>query len=281
MKTKMKIKSLLLISLLLLSSHALAEDGDIQEEQALSLPSAAVASEPGQREPAQINDELLKKLFSAQDELVKAKNAEAADERSKFYAEAIKQVNLALQEEPDNYVSQLLAAQIYRSKGGASYAKSYYLEAEKIIQDKLHENPDDIKINTEYAILNYACDVRYWNDRDKYAGIAAEYAEKVLALCEKLPEKEKDSPLNLKCAAYAKLILGDVDACEELLRQRTGKTYAELEGVHFDDEGISAVDMDYALFKMHLLDNVWFWEVKPENLAKEYFQYYLFEFYYD
>ena len=77
------------------------------------------------------------------------------------YTEAIKNINLALAIIPDSAEYSLLAAQIYRHRGGLSYAKNYFTQACSLYEKQLKDYPDSITLNLQYAIACYAGDARY------------------------------------------------------------------------------------------------------------------------
>ena len=100
------------------------------------------------------------------------------------YTEAIKNINLALAIIPDSAEYRLLAAQIYRHRGGLSYAKNYFTQACILYEKQLKDYPDSITLNLQYAIACYAGDARYYPDYEDYKIRACLYAKQTLKLLE-------------------------------------------------------------------------------------------------
>lgn len=100
------------------------------------------------------------------------------------YTEAIKNINLALAIVPDSAEYRLLAAQIYRHRGGLSYAKNYFNQACSLYEKQLKAYPDSITLNLQYAIACYAGDARYYPDYEDYRSRAYLYAKQTLKLLE-------------------------------------------------------------------------------------------------
>lgn len=100
------------------------------------------------------------------------------------YTEAIKNINLALAIIPDSAEYRLLAAQIYRHRGGLSYAKNYFNQACSLYEKQLKGYPDSITLNLQYAIACYAGDARYYPDYEDYKSRACLYAMQTLKLLE-------------------------------------------------------------------------------------------------
>ena len=100
------------------------------------------------------------------------------------YTEAIKNINLALAIIPDSAEYRLLAAQIYRHRGGLSYAKNYFNQACSLYEKQLKDYPDSITLNLQYAIACYAGDARYYPDYEDYKIRACLYAKQTLKLLE-------------------------------------------------------------------------------------------------
>ena len=101
------------------------------------------------------------------------------------YTEAIKNINLALAIIPDSAEYRLLAAQIYRHRGGLSYAKNYFNHACSLYEKQLKDYPDSITLNLQYAIACYAGDARYYPDYEDYKSRACLYAMQTLKLLER------------------------------------------------------------------------------------------------
>lgn len=101
------------------------------------------------------------------------------------YTEAIKNINLALAIIPDSAEYRLLAAQIYRHRGGLSYAKNYFNQACSLYEKQLKDYPDSITLNLQYAIACYAGDARYYPKYEDYKSRACLYAMQTLKLLER------------------------------------------------------------------------------------------------
>lgn len=100
------------------------------------------------------------------------------------YTKAIKNINLALAIIPESAEYKLLAAQIYRYRGGLGYAKNYFAQACTLYEKQLKDYPDSITLNLQYAIACYAGDARYYPDCEGYKSRAVLYAGKTLKLLE-------------------------------------------------------------------------------------------------
>lgn len=100
------------------------------------------------------------------------------------YTEAIKNINLALEIIPNSAEYRLLAAQIYRHRGGLSYAKNYFTQACSLYEKQLKDYPDSITLNLQYAIACYAGDAHYYSDYEDYQSRAYLHVEKTLKLLE-------------------------------------------------------------------------------------------------
>lgn len=100
------------------------------------------------------------------------------------YTEAIKNINFALEIIPDSAEYRLLAAQIYRHRGGLSYAKNYFTQACSLYEKQLKDYPDSITLNLQYAIACYAGDARYYPNYDDYKSRAYLHAKQTLKMLE-------------------------------------------------------------------------------------------------
>jgi len=87
----------------------------------------------------------------------------SASDRDKYLAEAISCIAEAAAEQPENPDILLLASQIYRAKGGLSYARSYYKRACNLYKTIADLRPDDNAAQLAMAIACYAGDARYEN----------------------------------------------------------------------------------------------------------------------
>ena len=122
------------------------------------------------------------------------------------YTEAIKNINLALAIIPDSAEYRLLAAQIYRHRGGLSYAKNYFTQACLLYEKQLKAYPDSITLNLQYAIACYAGDARYYPDYEDYKSRACLYAMQTLKLLERNKNQYSEAEALLpKLLAYVLL----------------------------------------------------------------------------
>lgn len=86
------------------------------------------------------------------------------------YSEAIREVNRATSLDPRNASAWLLGAQIYRARGGMSYAKKYFFEAysgyvQRAYEAEMGDNasPEEaMKYDLVEAVLCLASDQTYW-----------------------------------------------------------------------------------------------------------------------
>ena len=250
-----------------------------------SFVEANVVQDRGQVNVKQLqnNNIAVQKLFNdACEAYFNAQVIESSNEVSKMYAKAISDISKACALEPANSDCLLLGSQIWRGKGGVSYAKSYFTNAEAVLRQRLEANPDDIVVNLDYAIACYAGDVRFWNNYSEYEKHAKKYAEKVVSLCKEKLKKEDNSNL-VRVMAMAKLILGKRDECQELLAKAKKKD-TESEGFSllrffgFEDEKIEhkTANVFYNdLFTNTVAKGQWLWFADAKNVDKEFLLYYM------
>ena len=84
------------------------------------------------------------------------------------YAIAIDRISKVVTIDRENADAWLLGAQIYRARGGLSYAKNYFSHAIAAYEKKLIENIHESKAKLKYAIACYASDERYISSYDDY-----------------------------------------------------------------------------------------------------------------
>ena len=197
----------------------------------------------------------------ANDYFEKGKLSEDAQDKSIQYGEAIRCVNDALQYEPDNCDLALLASQIYRSKGGIAYAKSYFQRAERILGENLKVHPDGIDVNLDYALAFVAGDARYLTNYSEYVEKGKLAAAKVLELCELWYKEHDKTDKSLRAEAMANLILGNKIKCGELL--------LEADGIAGEESTLTKVYTDY------VAQGKWLWQVSPEAVDKEFMLYFM------
>lgn len=130
------------------------------------------------------------------------------------YTEAIKNINLALEIIPNSAEYRLLAAQIYRHRGGLSYAKNYFTQACSLYEKQLKDYPDSITLNLQYAIACYAGDARYYSDYEDYKSRAYLHARQTLKLLEENKKRySEEETLLPKLLAY--VLLQDYNEAEK------------------------------------------------------------------
>ena len=134
------------------------------------------------------------------------------------YTEAIKQINLALVAAPEIAEYKLLASQIYRSRGGLSYARNYFSKACALYEQQLKEYPESITLNLQYAIACYAGDARYYPDYNEYKIRSYLYANQTLKLIEKY-EKQFGEQQTLLPKFLAYVLLQDYAQTEKTAKR--------------------------------------------------------------
>lgn len=134
------------------------------------------------------------------------------------YTEAIKNINLALAIIPDSAEYRLLAAQIYRHRGGLSYAKNYFTQACSLYEKQLKDYPDSITLNLQYAIACYAGDARYYPEYEDYKSRAWLYAKQTLKLLEQNKNQYSEAEALLpRLLAY--VLLQDYNEAEKTAKR--------------------------------------------------------------
>ena len=219
---------------------------------------------------------------SACEAYINAQLIEDNTEVSKMYAKAISEISKSIALAPNNSDYWLLGSQIYRAKGGISYATRYFNNAEVLMLEKLGANPDDVTANLDYAIACYAGDVRFGSNYSAYNSKAEEHAKKVIKLCEAELKKEESSNL-LRFMAIANLILGEQNKCQELLvkakqMDSEDKEFTLWKFLGFKKEAIEkkTANIFYAdLFENTVVKKQWLWAVDPKNIDKEFLLYYM------
>lgn len=178
------------------------------------------------------------------------------------YAEAIKNINLALAIIPESAEYKLLAAQIYRYRGGLGYAKNYFARACMLYEKQLKDYPDSITLNLQYAIACYAGDARYYPDYEDYKSRAILYAGKTLKLLERNKNQYSEADTLLpRLLPY--VLLQDYDAAA-----RTVKRINSICGKY---------SPSYALaeeYERLTADGQWLWRVsRKEDAEKDFLLY--------
>lgn len=189
-----------------------------------------------------------------------AQNASVPIEKADFYVQAISNIAKANAGEAENIAYIALQMQIYRGKGVLPYAKSAFLRAEKILQNRLEKSPENAGILLDYAILCRAGDMAYRPESKEYYAKSQQLAEKV---CNILTEDTNANALIAK--AMANLVLENESEFQALLTEAI-----LLEGKHF---GRSSFYLN--LYNETVAQNIWLWPVAEKYLQNEYLLYYL------
>ncbi len=212
-------------------------------------------------------------------------NAQVVDDNlvvSEMYAKSISNISKATALEQNNSDYWLLGSQIWRGKGGISYAQMYFSNAEELMLQRLEINSNDVVANLDYAIACYAGDVRFWSKYSAYKSKAEKHAKKVIDLCEDKLKKEENSNL-VRVMAIANLILDKEDKCQELLAKAKqmdseDKGFSLWKFLGFEEETIErkTANIFYAdLFENTVAKKQWLWAVDSKNVDKEFLLYYM------
>lgn len=119
---------------------------------------------------------------------------------------------------PESAEYRLLASQIYRHRGGLSYAKNYFVQACTLYEKQLEDYPDSVTLNLQYAIACYAGDARYYPDYEDYKSRAVLYAGKTLKLLEQNKNQYSEADTLLpRLLAY--VLLQDYDAAARTVKR--------------------------------------------------------------
>lgn len=204
--------------------------------------------------------------------------------RSIFYANAIKAVNQVISANSNHGEALLLAAQIYREKGGVSYASNYLKRADEWFYGIYESQPQSISANLDYAVF---CFIGSWNKEQDQLKLAQRYADETLRLIDKKnknsDKKEQKPYLRHKAIAY--LIKGDAATCEKLLAEAAENTTSETLNV-FDNYGNTAVSnaqhtnanrFYFYLYQETVKKKIWLWPVAEKNVASAFLFYYMMD----
>ena len=190
----------------------------------------------------------------------RAKASDSLGVQSEAYADAIRDISKACALEPQNAESLLLAAQIYRSKGGSSYAKDYFSRAEKILRERMEAAPNDAHANLDYAI---ACLAGEGHFSEEYQKQGKKALAKVIRLCE--PELTSRTPHGglIRALGIAYLLKGETDKCESIFAKAatlgtTSKFY-------------------YELYEDTVKKGMWIWPVGTDGAVREFCMYCLLD----
>ena len=187
-----------------------------------------------------------------------AKNADAAAERGNFYAQAIASIAKANALENENVAYIALSMQIYRGKGVLPYAKSAFLRAEKLLQDRLGDDPEDAGALLDYAILCRAGDMAYRPEQQEYYQKSQQLARQVCSLLEQ--DNGADA---LGAKAMANLVLGNEEKFLELMQ------------ASINADGFGANSFYLNLYENTVAQNSWLWPVAEKYLQNEFLLCYL------
>ena len=240
-------------------------------------------SQPNAKQVESSNSIVGQQLFNgACEAYLNAQLIEDNTEASKMYAKAISDISKATALEQNNSDYWLFGSQIYRAKGGLSYAKRYFSNAEALLLQRLEANHNDVVANLDYAIACYAGDVRFWSNYSTYKSKAEKHAKKVIDLCEDKLKKEENSNL-VRVMAIANLILDKQDKCQELLAKAKqmdseDKEFSLWKLLGFEEETIErkTANIFYAdLFENTVAKKQWLWAVDSKNVDKEFLLYYM------
>lgn len=175
------------------------------------------------------------------------------------YTEAIKNINLALAIIPESAEYRLLAAQIYRHRGGLSYAKNYFTQACTLYEKQLEDYPDSITLNLQYAIACYAGDACYYPDYEGYKSRAVLYAGKTLKLLENNKNQYSEADTLLpRLLAY--VLLQDYNAA--------AKTVKRINSICGKYSPAYTLAEEYERL---VADGQWLWRVSSKEDAEKYF----------
>lgn len=190
---------------------------------AISLMSAAPFAAAGAYDADSAN------YTAAYESYLQTKKATNLKESTDAYADSVSYISKAVEENPDNFKYLVLASLIYRGKGGASYAQSYFQRAEKIIVAKIKDDPDDIEAHIDYAILCHAGDGQFSNKAFAYAKTAQKEANIVIKLCQKALKADKNAENLHRALGLAYLIRGNKRESKKQLQLASQFTLEQFE----------------------------------------------------
>ena len=167
-------------------------------------------------------------------------------------------INSYLVDNPDSVKGLVLASEIYRARGGRSYAVKYNERAKFTLKKYIIES-NDIHSMLDYAILCSAGDDRYADSSAENKDFAQKQAKIIIQLCQmRLNDNvDENTKQNLReTLGIAYLILGDKKQCHEYLKMSSSPT------------------LD--VFEHTVLTGTWLWPLNNvENVDKEFLLYYL------
>ena len=173
--------------------------------------------------------------------------------RSQFYADAIKSIAKNVSTNLADGESFLLAARIYRAKGGLPFAKKYLKRADDFFYETAIKNPQSVIANLDYAVFCYAANLDNNHEQNKKAQL---FAEKTLKLIE-----TNNSLINLEQAnnylrykALANLARGDIKNCEKFLEEAAEMDKRDQNGFSVNE----SVSSNCSFEKRHLTGNIFY-----------------------
>ncbi len=207
-----------------------------------------------------------------------------AGRRSQLYADAIKAINNVILKDSKHGEAFLLASQIYRAKGGLSYADRYLKRANDIFYNAVQVNPQSIAANLDYAVFCFVTNATSNYNQEKKAQA---YADKTLKLIEpqrKLQISQTNKNL-LRYEALAYLVKGDSKMCGKLLaavadgdEENGEESVIERKSTAhnvYDRKHTTANIFYHSLFKNTVMQQKWLWPASVKNVDKEFLLYYL------
>ena len=199
-------------------------------------------------------------FFEAYRSYTTAKMSDSLSVQNEGYAAAIREISKACKLEPQNAEYLMLASQIYRSKGGSSYAKDYFSRAERILHERMEAAPDDVHADLDYAIACLAGEGRF---SKTYQQQGEQALAKVIRLCEpELKSKQKHGGL-VRALGIAYLLKGETEKGEKVLSMAA-------------DLGTTS-RFYYELYRDTAKNGTWIWPVGKNGAVREFCMYCLLD----
>ncbi len=199
-------------------------------------------------------------FVSAYQSYNKAKTSDSLGIQSEAYAEAIRDISKACQMEPANVEYLMLASQIYRSKGGSSYAKDYFSRGERILQNRLEQESYSVSANLDYAI---ACLAGEGHFSKEFRKKGEKSLDRVIKLCEGELKSETRHGDIILALGMAYLLKGQHDKGEKALAKA-----ADLD---------STSEFYHSLYESTVKNGTWIWKVGKDGAVREFCMYYLLD----
>ena len=204
--------------------------------------------------------------------------------RSQYFSDAIKAIANNISANSADGESFLLAARIYRAKGGLSFAKKYLKRADEIFYETALKKSHSVAANLDYAVFCYAANMDNNHDQNKKAQLFAEETLKLIETDNFLINGEQaNNYLRYKALAY--LVKGDIKNCEKFLAESADMDKRDQNGFGVNE----SVSSNHSFEKRHLTGNIfydslfkdtvlqkkWIWPVAVKNVDREFLLYYL------